>query len=70
MVWLHLGSVNTIVILSTKTVIELFKNHDFSFADRNIIKNLRVLKFDKGSLSLAPYANNSVQFDDLSPQRC
>ncbi|KAK2983745.1 hypothetical protein RJ640_024098 [Escallonia rubra] len=54
-VWLKLGSRGTMVILTTKAAAELFKNHDLSFVDRNIIDTMRSHDYNKSSLALAPY---------------
>lgn len=54
-IWLRLGAVNTMAILSTKAASELFKNHDLSFAERNIIEVMRAHDYHKSSVALAPY---------------
>ncbi|KAL2481277.1 Cytochrome [Abeliophyllum distichum] len=54
-VWLKIGSVNTMVIQSADVASEFFKNHDLSFIDRNIIDTMRSKNYHKGSLALAPY---------------
>ncbi|CAI9760629.1 unnamed protein product [Fraxinus pennsylvanica] len=54
-VWLKIGSVNTMVIQSADVANEFFKNHDLSFIDRNVIDTMRSKDYHKGSLALAPY---------------
>lgn len=54
-VWLRIGSINTMAILSSKAAAEFFKNHDLYFADRTITDIMRVHNYDKSSLALAPY---------------
>ena len=54
-VWLRLGAIKTMVILSSKAAGELFKNHDLSFADRSIGETMRVHEYNEGSLALVPY---------------
>ncbi|XP_061340228.1 cytochrome P450 76A1-like [Gastrolobium bilobum] len=54
-VWLQIGAINTMVILSTKAATVFFKNHDHNFADRTITQTMRVHNYDKSSLALAPY---------------
>lgn len=53
--WLKLGSIKTMVIQSSTAAAELFKNHDLSFSDRNIIETMRVHGWNECSLALAPY---------------
>lgn len=54
-VWLRLGSINTVVVLTAKAAAELFKNHDVVFADRTITEVMTAQSYEKGSLALAPY---------------
>ncbi|WRX23930.1 Cytochrome P450 - like 10, partial [Theobroma cacao] len=56
-IWLRLGTVNTMALLSTKAATELFKNHDLSFAERNITEIMRAHDYHKSSLALAPYGS-------------
>jgi hypothetical protein len=56
-IWLRLGAMNTMVILSAKAATEFFKNHDLSFADRTITETMRAHGYDQGSLALAPYGS-------------
>ncbi|GAA0168432.1 oxygenase [Lithospermum erythrorhizon] len=53
--WLRLGSVNTMVILNASAAEELFKNHDASFCDRKTVQVLRSHNFHKSSLALSAY---------------
>ena len=55
--WLRLGAINTMVILSSKAAAELFKNHDLSFAERTVTETSRVHGYHKGSLALASYGS-------------
>ncbi|MCD7449304.1 hypothetical protein HAX54_051046 [Datura stramonium] len=54
-VWLKLGSINTMVILSAGAASELFRNHDVAFAERSVTEVMKSHGYDKGSLALAPY---------------
>nr|GMD14579.1 cytochrome P450 76A2-like [Ipomoea batatas]GME17310.1 cytochrome P450 76A2-like [Ipomoea batatas] len=56
-IWLRIGSVSTMAILSAKAAAELFKNHDVSFADRKVIDAMKVQGYHKGSLAFAPYGS-------------
>ncbi|KAK7244996.1 hypothetical protein RIF29_39826 [Crotalaria pallida] len=56
-VWLQIGSINTMAVLSAKAATVLFKNHDHSFADRTITEIMRVHNYEKSSLALAPYGS-------------
>lgn len=54
-VWLRLGSINTMAVLTAKAASELFKNHDLSFVDRTIIETMKAYGYHNGSLALEPY---------------
>ncbi|XP_016459435.2 cytochrome P450 76A2-like [Nicotiana tabacum] len=54
-VWLKLGSINTMVILSAEAAAEFFKNHDVAFAERSVTDVMKSHGYHKGSLALAPY---------------
>ncbi|XP_075507759.1 cytochrome P450 76A1-like [Primulina tabacum] len=54
-VWLRIGSINTMVLLTAETAAELFKNHDANFAERTIIEVMKAHDFHKAAVSLAPY---------------
>ncbi|KAJ1418879.1 Cytochrome P450 [Sesbania bispinosa] len=56
-VWLQIGAINTMAILSAKTATVFFKNHDHAFSDRTITETMRVHNYDKSSLALAPYGS-------------
>lgn len=56
-VWLRIGSINTMVLLTAKAAAELFKNHDANFADRTIIEVMKAHDFHKAALSLSPYGS-------------
>ncbi|KAH6780640.1 hypothetical protein C2S52_011877 [Perilla frutescens var. hirtella] len=54
-VWLRIGSINTMVLLTAKAATELFKNHDANFSERTIIEVMRAHGFNKAAISLSPY---------------
>nr|GMD88137.1 cytochrome P450 76A2-like [Ipomoea batatas] len=54
-VWLRMGSIKTMVIQTAETAGELFKNHDVSFAGRQIVETSRVHDYVSGSVALAQY---------------
>lgn len=53
--WLKLGSVNTMAVLTAESAAELFKTHDLSFANRSIVDTMKACGYPSGSLALAPY---------------
>ncbi|KAL8124081.1 hypothetical protein AgCh_011912 [Apium graveolens] len=53
--WLKLGSVNTMVIQSAKAASHLFKNHDLAFSNRTVPHAMTAWSFNQGSLGFAPY---------------
>lgn len=55
--WLKLGSVNTMVIQSARAAMELFKGHDFVFADRKCSQAFTALGYDQGSLALGRHGD-------------
>ncbi|KAL7087207.1 hypothetical protein ACP275_13G053400 [Erythranthe tilingii] len=54
-VWLRIGSINTMALLTARAAAELFKNHDASFAERTITDVMTSHNFHKAALSLSPY---------------
>ncbi|CAJ1889254.1 unnamed protein product [Sphenostylis stenocarpa] len=54
-VWLKIGAMNTMAILSADAATVFFKHHDHAFSDRTITETMRVHNYDKSSLALAPY---------------
>lgn len=54
-IWLRLGSINTMVIQTAEVAGELFKNHDVSFAGRQIGEVQRAHDYVSGSVALAQY---------------
>ncbi|KAG9134947.1 hypothetical protein Leryth_001244 [Lithospermum erythrorhizon] len=57
-IWLKLGSVNTMVVQSADAAAELYKNHDLSFSDRPIVETLTSHEFHKSTMifsSHGPY---------------
>ncbi|KDP20523.1 hypothetical protein JCGZ_05069 [Jatropha curcas] len=55
--WLRLGSINTLVIQSAKAAEELFKNHDFSFCDRKVPECYTAHNYNQSSVSLGQYGS-------------
>ncbi|KAL8155952.1 hypothetical protein AgCh_001124 [Apium graveolens] len=55
-VWLNLGSVNIMVILSATAAEELFKNHDLSFVDRFNNHTMASHDYYKSSMALGAYS--------------
>uniref|UniRef100_A0A175YQ26 Cytochrome P450 n=1 Tax=Daucus carota subsp. sativus TaxID=79200 RepID=A0A175YQ26_DAUCS len=55
-VWLNLGAVKTMVILSAGAAEELFKNHDLSFIDRFNNDVMRADDYYKSSMALGLYS--------------
>ncbi|GLT89902.1 hypothetical protein SLE2022_078630 [Rubroshorea leprosula] len=55
--WLKLGSVNTLVIQSAKAAAELFKNNDQVFCDRKCPVSFTVHDYNQGSLALGRYGS-------------
>ncbi|PSS34908.1 Cytochrome P450 76A2 like [Actinidia chinensis var. chinensis] len=53
--WLELGSVNTMVVQSAKAAEELFKNHDPTFCDRKCPDALTSWSYNQGSLAIGNY---------------
>lgn len=53
--WLQLGSVNTMVVQSAKAAAELFKNYDQVFCDRKVTDALTSLGYNQGSLAVGNY---------------
>ncbi|KAH7856178.1 hypothetical protein Vadar_033596 [Vaccinium darrowii] len=53
--WLKLGSVNTMVIQSPKAAAELFKNHDSTFCDRKCPDALTSWGYNQGSMAVGNY---------------
>ncbi|KAK6157209.1 hypothetical protein DH2020_011457 [Rehmannia glutinosa] len=56
-IWLRIGSINTMVLLSAESAAELFKNHDANFAERTITEVMRAHDFHKAAISLSPYGS-------------
>ncbi|XP_052175560.1 iridoid oxidase-like [Diospyros lotus] len=53
--WLQLGSVNTMVIQSAKAAEELFRNHDISVCGRMVPDSLTALSYHQGSVVFGNY---------------
>ncbi|KAM7464286.1 hypothetical protein LguiA_032407 [Lonicera macranthoides] len=57
-IWLRLGSVNTMVVQSAAAAAELFKRHDVPFADRKVPDALTAFDFHAGSLGMNTYGGH------------
>ncbi|KAL0316144.1 UNVERIFIED_CONTAM: Iridoid oxidase [Sesamum radiatum] len=55
-VWLKLGTLNTVVIQSAAAAAELFKKHDAAFSDRRVPDSLTACDYHTGSLSQSRYS--------------
>ncbi|KAF3441733.1 hypothetical protein FNV43_RR15648 [Rhamnella rubrinervis] len=53
--WLKLGSMNTMVVQSAKAAEQLFKNHDLSFCDRKCPVALTCHNYNQGSMAIGQY---------------
>ncbi|KAJ0088551.1 hypothetical protein Patl1_32322 [Pistacia atlantica] len=53
--WLKLGSVNTLAIQSAKAATEFFKNHDHIFCDRKCPIAITAHNYNQGSLAIGQY---------------
>ncbi|KAL2345165.1 hypothetical protein Fmac_006450 [Flemingia macrophylla] len=54
-VWLQIGAIKTMAILSAEAAAVFFKRHDHAFADRTVTELMRVHNYHNSSLALAPY---------------
>ncbi|OVA20243.1 Cytochrome P450 [Macleaya cordata] len=55
LIWLRLGSVNTLVISSAEAAMEMFKNHDNTFCNRYLNEALKICENYNGTITLGPY---------------
>ncbi|KAI3862081.1 hypothetical protein MKW92_018653 [Papaver armeniacum] len=55
LVWLRLGSVNTLVICSAEAAMEMFKNHDHSTCNRHLNETLKIGGSYTGTITLSEY---------------
>ncbi|GMN39330.1 hypothetical protein TIFTF001_008551 [Ficus carica] len=55
--WLRLGAINTMAVLSAKAAAELFKKNDMSFVDRSVSETVRSHGYHESSLALAPHGS-------------
>ncbi|KAK6140017.1 hypothetical protein DH2020_026233 [Rehmannia glutinosa] len=55
-IWLKLGSINTMVVQSAKAASELFKKCDLPFADRKVPDSLTALGYNRGSVAFGAYS--------------
>lgn len=53
--WLRLGTVNTVFVQSPEAAAELFKKHDLAFCDRTVPDSVRACGYHKGSLVHGSY---------------
>lgn len=53
--WLKLGTLNTVVIQSATAANELVKKHDLAFSDRRVPDSMTACGYHKGSMAFAPY---------------
>nr|AJD25180.1 cytochrome P450 CYP76A36 [Salvia miltiorrhiza] len=53
-VWLRIGSIDTMVVQTAAAAADLFKNHDASFVERTITEVMRAHGFDRAAVSLSP----------------
>ncbi|KAM7478277.1 hypothetical protein LguiA_026490 [Lonicera macranthoides] len=54
-IWLKLGSLDTMVISSAEAAANFFRNHDATFANRRVIEALRSGDFHKSAMVARPY---------------
>ncbi|KAK4481147.1 hypothetical protein RD792_012025 [Penstemon davidsonii] len=57
-IWLRLGSVNTMVVQSASAASELFKKHDLPFADRKVPDVLTAYDFNQGTLGMNQFGGH------------
>ncbi|KAI3964867.1 hypothetical protein MKW92_034861 [Papaver armeniacum] len=55
LIWLRLGSLNTLVVSSVEATMEMFKNHDHSFCNRYINEAMKIRDTYKSTISLGDY---------------
>ncbi|OVA03274.1 Cytochrome P450 [Macleaya cordata] len=55
LIWLQLGSVDTLVISSSKAAMEMFKNHDQSFSNRHLSETLKSDDTFSATITLSNY---------------
>ncbi|OVA03229.1 Cytochrome P450 [Macleaya cordata] len=55
LIWLRLGSINTLVISSAESAMEMFKNHDHSFCNRYLNETMRTDEAYTGTMVLGEY---------------
>nr|AHX24369.1 CYP76A26-like protein [Vinca minor] len=57
-VWLQLGSINTMVVQNAVAAGELFKKHDVPFCDRKVPDTLTTFNFNSSSLGMNTYGGH------------
>ncbi|OVA05576.1 Cytochrome P450 [Macleaya cordata] len=55
LIWIRLGSVNTLVISSAEAAMVLFKNHDHSFCNRHLNESLKSDETISATIALSEY---------------
>ncbi|WVZ23127.1 hypothetical protein V8G54_001671 [Vigna mungo] len=53
--WLQIGAMNTMAILSADAATVFFKHHNHAFADCTITKTIHIHNYNKSSFTLALY---------------
>ncbi|XP_027175083.1 cytochrome P450 76A1-like [Coffea eugenioides] len=56
--WLQLGSINTMVVQNATAAAELFKKHDVPFADRKVPDTLTAFDFNQGTLGMNTFGGH------------
>lgn len=56
--WLRLGSINTMVVQNAASAAELFKKHDLPFADRKVPDVLTAYDFNQGTLGMNQFGGH------------
>ncbi|OVA13247.1 Cytochrome P450 [Macleaya cordata] len=55
LIWICLGSVNTLVVSSAEAAMDMFKNHDHSFSDGHLIESLKSDDTISATIALSDY---------------
>nr|AKJ26120.1 CYP1 [Gentiana rigescens] len=58
LIWLQLGSINTMIVQNAACAAELFKKHDVPFCDRKVPDTLTAFQFNQGSLGMNTYGGH------------
>ncbi|GAA0151772.1 hypothetical protein LIER_37352 [Lithospermum erythrorhizon] len=54
-IWLRIGLINTMVVLTANTAAEVYQKHDLSFSDRCVFVTATSYDYHKGSIFFSPY---------------